>query len=305
LNVVTATEDLNRGWPALPIDSWEQSRDTLHMWTQIVGKTRLALSPPLNHSWGVTLYPTATGLTTSLMPYGARGLEVSFDFVRHTLTLQLSSGECRQMALQPRSVADFFSEYRARLDELGVEVPLNPMPVELPDVIPFDRDTEHASYDPVAVNHFWESLVCATRVLERFRAEFRGKASPVHFFWGAFDLAVTRFSGRPAPEHPGGIPNCPNDVMREAYSGEVSSCGYWPGGAEEGIFYSYAYPEPAGFRGASVSTGQAVYDERLCEFVLPYSAVRTAPDPDQVLLDFLRETFEVARDLGSWPEIGV
>jgi Family of unknown function (DUF5996) len=232
--VISAPEATHRGWPVLPLESWEQSRDTLHLWTQIVGKTRLALSPPLNHSWGVTLYPTGKGLTTSLMPYGSRGLEVSFDFVSHTLSLQLSSGECRQMALYPRSVADFFSEYRASLNELGVEVPLNTLPVELPDVIPFDRDTEHASYEPVAVNHFWESLVSATGVLERFRADFRGKASPVHFFWGAFDLAVTRFSGRPAPQHPGGIPNCPNRVMREAYSGEVSSCGYWPGARRRG-----------------------------------------------------------------------
>jgi hypothetical protein len=303
--VLAETEAPHRGWPALPIDSWEQSRDTLHMWTQIVGKTRLALSPPLNHSWGVTLYPTATGLTTSLMPYGSRGLEVRFDFVRHTLTFELSSGERRLMALEPRSVADFFSEYRARLAELGVEVRLNPMPVELPDVTPFDQDTEHASYDAVAVNHFWESLVSATRVLERFRAEFRGKASPVHFFWGAFDLAVTRFSGRPAPEHPGGIPHCPAHVMREAYSGEVSSCGYWPGGADEGVFYSYAYPEPAEFPSATVTTDQAVYDEGLCEFVLPYAVVREARDPDEVLLGFLRETFEIAHDLGSWPQIGV
>jgi len=298
-------EAAQRGWPALPVDSWQQTRDTLHMWTQIVGKTRLALSPPLNHSWGVTLYPTSTGLTTGLMSYGRRGLEVRFDFVQHTLVVQLSSGECRQLLLQPRSVADFFSEYRASLGELGVEVPLNPMPVELPDVIPFDRDTEHASYDPVMVTHFWESLVSATRVLERFRADFRGKASPVHFFWGAFDLAVTRFSGRPAPAHPGGIPHCPAHVMREAYSGEVSSCGYWPGGAEEGIFYSYAYPEPAGFRDARLRTDQAVYDEGLCEFVLPYAVVRTATAPDEVLLGFLRETFGVAHDLGSWPEIAV
>jgi hypothetical protein len=290
------------GWPTLPVASWKDTRDTLHLWTQIVGKTKLALAPRVNHWWGVTLYVSGSGLTTSLMPCSAGGLEVAFDFIEHTLTMRTTSGHQRRMNLQPRSVADFYREYRTHLTALGIDIPLNTSPVELVDIIPFDQDTEHASYDPAFVHQFWASLVSTARVFSQFRAEFRGKASPVHFFWGAFDLAATRFSGRLAPEHPGGIPNCPDSVMREAYRAEVSSCGYWPDGHAEGIFYSYAYPEPSAYREATPCPETAVYDSELGEFVLPYSAVRTAEDPDGLLLSFLRHTFDLATTHGQWPE---
>jgi hypothetical protein len=296
---VTAAREQVDGWPVLPVADWQDTRDTLHLWTQIVGKTRLALASPLNHWWGVALYVTSSGLTTSLMPYRNRGLEVAFDFVDHALTLRTSTGQQRRMNLEPRSVADFYAEYRTHLSELDIDVPINVMPVEIADVTPFDQDTQHAAYDPAAVHDFWISLVSAARVFGNFRSEFRGKASPVHFFWGAFDLAVTRFSGRAAPPHPGGIPHCPDWVMREAYEAEVSSCGYWPGGADEGVFYSYAYPEPASFRAAALTVSGAAFNADLGEFVLPYAAVRAADDPDALLLSFLRETFDAAGR--TWP----
>lgn len=288
-------------WPALPLPAWQDSRDTLHLWTQIVGKTKLALAPPLNHWWGVTLAVTASGLTTSLMPYEGGGLEIAFDFVDHALKLHTTAGERRRMSLEPRTVQSFYAEYRTHLAGLGIDVAMNSTPVELVDVIPFEHDTTHASYDPSAVHDFWLSLVAANDVCSRFRGEFRGKASPVHFFWGAFDLAATRFSGRRAPVHPGGVPNCPDRVMQEAYSCEVSSCGYWPGGRDEGLFYAYAYPEPGGFRDAALSSPDASFDPVLGEFVLPYSAVRQAADPDATLLTFLRETFVVAETRAQWP----
>jgi len=288
------------GWPALPVAAWQPTRDTVHLWTQIVGKTRLALAPPANHWWNVALYVDATGLTTSLMPYRDGGVEVRFDFVAHVLDIRSTTGASRRMALAPRTVADFYAEYRSHLAALGVDVDLNPMPVELPDVVPFDRDTVHDSYDRDAVRAFWISLVSADRVFNRFRAEFRGKTSPVHFFWGAFDLAVTRFSGRPAPRHPGGVPNCPDRVMWEAYSDEVSSCGFWPGGADEGVFYSYAYPEPAGYRDQPPGPDGASFDGDLGEYVLPYTLVREAADPDATLLDFLHHTYQAAA--GHWPD---
>ncbi|MEV4534505.1 DUF5996 family protein [Asanoa sp. NPDC049518] len=284
------------GWPALPVAAWQPTRDTVQLWTQIVGKTRLALAPPVNHWWNVTLYVNSTGLTTSLMPYQDRGVEIAFDFVAHVLDLRTTTGQSRQLALEPRSVADFYAEYRAHLADLDIDVMINPLPVELPDVIPFDQDHTHDSYDAAAMHAFWTSLVSADRVLSTFRAEYRAKVSPVHFFWGAFDLAVTRFSGRPAPRHPGGVPNCPDRVMWEAYCDEVSSAGYWPGGRDEGLFYSYAYPEPPGFRDRV-----AGYDEELGEFVLPYASVRSADDPDAVLLDFLRRTYQAATTSGTWP----
>lgn len=299
-----STPRRNDRWPALPVSSWQDSRDALHLWTQIVGKTKLALAPPLNQWWGVTLYVTGSGLTTSLMPYRDGALEVDFDFTEHTLKLRTTAGEQRRMRLEPRSVADFYLEYRTHLASLGIDVAINSTPVEIADVIPFDQDTIHASYDPVAVHDYWLSLVAVSGAFSRFRGEFRGKASPVHFFWGAFDLAVTRFSGRPAPDHPGGIPHCPDWVMREAYNAEVSSCGYWPGGPDEGVFYSYAYPEPDGFRAARLSVQGAAFDAGLGEFVLPYSTVRMAQDPDALLLSFLRESFDTAADLGSWPRTG-
>jgi uncharacterized protein DUF5996 len=250
---------------------------TLHLWTQIVGKTKLALAPRLNHWWGVTLDVSCSGLTTSLMPCGAGGLEVAFDFIEHTLTLRTTGGRQRRMSLEPRSVADFYREYRTHLTDLGIDIALHPSPVELVEVIPFDQDTQHASYDPASVHEFWVSLVSSARVLSQFRAEFRGKASPVHFFWGAFDLAATRFSGRLAPDHPGGVPHCPDSVMREAYREEVSSCGYWPGGEAEGIFYSYAYPEPRGYQEAAPHPGTAAYDSRLGE--RPRRAREAGRDP--------------------------
>ena len=288
------------GWPALPLSHWQDTRDTLHLWTQIVGKTRLALSPPVNHWWHVPLYVNSVGLTTSLMPItGGRALEVGFDFVEHSLVLRTTDGRACTMRLAPRSVADFFAEYRTHLDALDVEVALNPMPTEIADAVPFDTDHEHDSYDPAAAHDFWRSLVSAHRVLTRFRGGFTGKASPVHFFWGAFDLAVTRFSGRAAPPHPGGIPHCPDWVMVEAYNQEVSSCGYWPGGAAEGVFYAYAYPEPAGFRDASPGVDAARFDHDLAEFVLPYADARVAADPDEYIATFLDHVDRAASV--DWP----
>jgi hypothetical protein len=293
--------DRETRWPALPVADWQDTRDTLQLWTQVVGKTKLALAPPLNHWWGVTLHLGATGLTTGLMPTEAGALEVAFDLCAHRLRLVTSEGQQRELRLEPRSVADFYAEYRAHLADLGVTVAIDPVPVELPEVIPFADDTVHTAYDAAAVHAFWRSLVSAATVMARFRGEFRGKASPVHFFWGAFDLAVTRFSGRSAPEHPGGIPNCPDWVMRDAYDAELSSCGYWPGGRDEGLFYSYAYPAPAGFAEHALQTPGAAYDPDLGEFVLPYRTVREAADPEALLLAFLRETYAAAADLAAWP----
>lgn len=296
------TPPTRSSWPALPLASWRDTRDTVQLWTQIVGKVRLALAPAANHWWHVPLYVDAVGLTTSLMPYQGAGVEISFDFVAHTLTIRRTDGASRTLALQPRTVADFYAEFRRRLAELGIDVPIVGTPVEIADAIPFASDTEHDSYDADAMHAFWISLVSADRVMARFRGQYRGKASPVHFFWGGFDLAVTRFSGRAAPPHPGGVPNCPDRVMLEAYSDEVSSCGYWPGGAEEGLFYSYAYPEPPGFRTRPVQPAAAGYDVGLGEFVLPYADVRTAPDPDGYLLQFLTSTFDAAAGAGHWDE---
>jgi hypothetical protein len=300
----SATIAPRSAWPALPLAEWQDTRDTLQLWTQVVGKVRLALAPPENHWWHVTLYVDSVGLTTSLMPFGDFGVEIAFDLTAHELLIRTTTGGLRRMALEPRSVADFTREFRARLAELGLDVPIHPVPVELAEAIPFDEDTVHASYDPDAVHRFWTSLVSAHRVLSRFRGGFRGKASPVHFFWGGFDLAVTRFSGRSAPRHPGGVPNCPDWVMTEAYSDEVSSCGYWPDGAAEGLFYAYAYPEPTGYREQPVTPAGASFDAALGEFVLPYADVRTAPDPDALLLDFLASAHDAAVTGGGWPAPG-
>ncbi len=297
-----AAAENTAGWPALPVRDWQATRDTVHLWTQIVGKIRLALAPPENHWWNVPLYVNAAGLTTSLMPYRDLGVEIVFDFTAHELVIRTTAGHTRRVALRPRSVRDFHADVFGGLHDLGVDVTINDMPVELPQVVAFSEDTRHADYDADAMHAFWVSLVGAHRVLSRFRGEYRGKSSPVHFFWGAFDLATTRFSGRPAPLHPGGIPNCPDRVMVEAYRDEVSSCGYWPGGADEGIFYSYAYPEPDGFRTAPVQPSGAAYDENLGEFVLPYADVRRSPDPEETLLTFLRSTYDAAVRLAKWPE---
>jgi hypothetical protein len=288
-------------WPALPVADWQDTRDTLHLWTQVVGKVRLARTPLVNHWWNVTLYITGRGLTTGLMPGGpAQAFQIDFDFLTHRLDITRTDGEHREVALAPRSVADFHAEVMARLDELGLETSIWPMPVEIPGAIPFTDDDDHASYDAAAVERYWHALVDVDRVFHRFRAGFVGKVSPVHFFWGAFDHAVTRFSGRTAPEHPGGAPNCGPHVMREAYSHEVSSAGFWPGGSAEGTFYSYAYPEPEGYAAWDRLPEGASYDAELGEFVLPYDAVRTAPDPDALLSEFLQSTYEAAADLADW-----
>ncbi|MCU1457976.1 MAG: hypothetical protein JWL73_2068 [Actinomycetia bacterium] len=292
------TDTSVHAWPALPVDAWADTRDTVHMWTQIVGKIRMALMPMINHWWQVALYVTARGLTTSVMPYGTNGLEIEFDFVAHTLELRTTDGRQRTLRLEPRSVADFYAELMATLSELGMPVRIVARPVEVPVAIPFASDHEHASYDAARMHAFWLSLVQAERPFVDFRSRFVGKASPVHFFWGAFDLAVTRFSGRTAPRHPGGVPNCPDWVMVRAYSHEVSSAGYWPGWGDEGAFYSYAYPEPAGYRDRPSEHGR--YDEQLGEFLLPYRTVREAHDPDALLLGFLQETYEAAADCAHW-----
>lgn len=287
-------------WPAIPVAAWQDTRDTLQLWTQIVGKVRMVNTPLMNHWWNIPLYVTARGLTTSLIPYRDRAFEVQFDFIDHRLDISVINGEVRSMTLEPRSVADFYAEFMRCLDELQLSTAIWTMPVEIPDAIPFDVDNQHASFDAERVHDFWLALVEMTRVFEVFRSQFVGKVSPVHLFWGALDLAVTRFSGRVAPLHPGGAPNCGPFVMHEAYSHEVSSAGYWPGGDGEGVFYSYAYPEPAGYRAASVQPADAHYDDDLQEFVLPYSTVRTADDPDAVLLHFLQSSYEAAANTAEW-----
>jgi len=286
-------------WPELT-PGWEDTQVTVQLWTQVVGKVRLALAPSVNHWWQVPLYLSARGLTTSTMPAADGGLEIEFDFIDHVLVLQTTSGERRTVALEPRTVASFYEATMAALGDLGVHVKLMARPVEMEQTIPFAHDTEHAAYDRDAIHRFWLALLQAHRVLSIFRGRFIGKASPVHFFWGAFDLATTRFSGRTAPQHPGKVPNCPDWVMHEAYSHELSSCGFWPGGSDEGSFYAYAYPEPEGFAEWPAGTDAAYYDRALGEFILPYAAVRAADDPDAVLLKFLQNTYEAAATSGHW-----
>ena len=270
-------------WPELPTAKWRDTYDTLHLWTQIVGKIRLARSPWLNHSWQVALYVTARGLSTSPIPDGRRSFQIDFDFIAHQLAISTSDGAQRQFSLAGQSVASFYQAVMAALAELGIAVAIDEMPNELPEPIKFSQDTRHASYDPEAVRRFFQILVNADRLFRQFRTGFLGKASPVHFFWGSFDLAVTRFSGRRAPRHPGGVPNLPDAVACEAYSHEESSAGFWPGSGaiDYPAFYSYAYPEPPGYRAAKVRPDAAFFSEALGEFILPYDAVRTAADPDQ------------------------
>jgi hypothetical protein len=272
------------------------------MWTQIIGKIRLTLSPWTNQSWHVTLYVTSRGLTTSPIPYGVRTFDITFDFIDHQLYIDTSDGERRTIELKPRSVADFYRAVMKTLDELRLPVMINMVPNEIENPIPFDEDEEHRSYDREYVNRFWRVLVQSDRVFKDFRSRFCGKNSPVHFFWGSFDLTVTRFSGRPAPPHPGGIPNLPDAVTREAYSQEESSLGFWPGNAATPtpIFYSYAYPEPPRFAEAKVQPAAAFYDPKFREFMLPYDAVRTAEKPDEVLLDFAQSTYDAGSILGKW-----
>jgi len=289
-------------WPELPYAAWADTCATLQLWTQIVGKTRLALTPWLNHSWHVTFRVSARGLITPIIPAGDRDLQIEFDFIDHVLWLRTSDGQVRQIVLKPMAVAEFYAEYRLALSELGIAAAIDRIPNELPDPIPFDQDTVHAAYDRDYANRFWHALLRSHEVFSYFRTAFLGKASPVHFFWGSFDLAVTRFSGRRAPPHPGGVPHLPDAVAREAYSHEVSSAGFWPGGGpiDYPAFYSYAYPAPEGFAGAAVKPAQAFFSKDLGEFILPYDAVRTAGDPKQALLDFLESTYAAAADLGRW-----
>ncbi len=294
-------------WPSLPgAAEWQPTRDTLHLWSQVVGKVRLASTPIVNHWWNTTLYVTARGLTTSLMPYrDGRGFEIEFDFSAHVLRISDTDGDERRIALEPRSVAAFYEEVMHKLDELGLTTRIWPVPVEIEGAIPFVQDHEHAAYDPEHAHRFWEMLVQFDRVFHEFRSRFTGKASPVHFFWGGFDLAATRFSGRPAPRYPRTVPNCGPYVMEEAYSHEVSSAGYWPGPSGEGVVYSYAYPEPEGYRDWPVGPTGASYDEALGEFVLPYEEVRSASDPDATLLQFLQTSYEAAAETGKWDRAAV
>jgi hypothetical protein len=289
-------------WPDLPYAAWKDTRDTLHLWTQIVGKLCLAAMPWLNHSWHVALHLTVRGLHTPLIPLGDRDLQVELDFVDHLLWLRTSDGQVRQIALKPMTVAAFHAAVLQALSELGVTLRIDTVPNEIPDAITFDQDFAHCSYDAAFAGRFWRVLLHAHDVFAYFRTAFLGKASPVHFFWGSFDLAVTRFSGRRAPLHPGGVPHLSDAVVREAYSHEVSSAGFWPGGGaiDYPAFYAYAYPSPDGFATASVRPAQAFFSSELGEFILPYDAVRTASDPRRTLLDFLDSTYAGAADLGKW-----
>jgi hypothetical protein len=289
-------------WPALPLEPWRPTYDTLHLWSQIVGKTRLALSPMQNHWWQVTLYVTSRGLGGAPLPYGDRTLDIDFDFVDHQLVARTSEGAVRTLRLRPQSVADFYGEYREMLRALDVDVRIRPVPAEMETVVPFHEDRAHASYDADAAQRCWRALVQADRVMRAFRGRFLGKCSPVHFWWGGFDLSCTRFNGKVAPPHPGGIPNLPDWITREAYSHECISAGWWPGGGalNEPAFYAYAYPEPAGLPEAEVRPEKAYYHRDLREFILPYDAVRQARDPDATLLDFLQSTYEAAAGLARW-----
>jgi hypothetical protein len=288
-------------WPDLPYAAWSETATTLQLWMQIVGKVRLRLNPWINHGWQATLYVTARGLTTSPMPFGAELLEIEFDFVSQRLIARTSRGDEQAFALEPQTVSDFYHRVGDLLKAMGVSVKINEMPSELANPIPFSQDRTHSAYDPAAAHRFWRALVQIDRVFKQFRTGFIGKVSPVHFFWGSFDLAVSRFSGRKAPLHPGGIPGLPDAITREAYSHEVSSAGFWPGNAAfpQAAFYSYAYPEPEGFRDRPMPPG-AHFDPAMGEFLLPYDAVRRTAQPDALLLDFLTATYEAAADGGKW-----
>ena len=288
--------------PELPLHQWQETYTTLHMWTQIVGKIKLRQCPHVNHWWQVVLYLTSRGLTTSPIPYGSSTFEIEFDFIDHQLVLKTNSGGHSSFAFSGNSVALFYRKLMDALDSLGIKVKIWTVPVEVEERIPFEQDVQHSSYDPDYASRCWQIMVQTDTVLKEFRSRFIGKCSPVHFFWGAFDMAVTRFSGRRAPEHPGGVPALADFVVREAYSHEVSSCGFWPGGGmiEEPCFYAYAYPEPDGFKQATVNPEGAFYNADLNEFLLPYSIVRTSENPDNVLLEFLQSTYEAAANLGNW-----
>lgn len=289
-------------WPALPLAEWEDTRATLHLWTQIVGKVRLSLAPMVNHWWQVPLYVSARGLTTSAIPYSGGVVELTFDFQDEVLRIRTSAGASRAVALAPRTVADFHGDVMSTLLDVGVRAHITRTPVEMENVIPFDEDETHASFDAESARRFWRVLIDVDRVLNEFRGGFVGKSSPVHFWWGSFDIAVTRFSGRKAPRHPGGIPNVADYVTREAYSHECMSVGWWPGGGlvPEPAFYAYSYPEPDGCSAAPISPSAAYYHPEMREWILPYEAARTAPDPDAEVTSFLRSTYETVARLGNW-----
>ena len=288
-------------WPTLSYSTWRDTAITLQLWTQIVGKIRLALTPWLNHGWQVPLYVTSRGLGTSPIPFRSESFEIEFDFIAHRLTVRTSTGTERTLPLAPQAVADFHDRLIGLLNETGIAVHINEMPNEVPNPIPFTQDRQHASYDAHAAHAFWRALIQIDRIFKLFRSGFLGKASPVHFFWGSFDLAVTRFSGRRAPLHPAGVPGLPDAVAREAYSHEVSSAGFWPGNDAfpQAAFYSYAYPEPQGFRATQVTAG-AYFDKAIGEFILPYDALRAAPEPERLLLNFLSSTYIAAAETGHW-----
>jgi len=291
---------MNELWPELNLDAWQATYDTLNRWMQIVGKVRLTLAPKMNHWWHTTLYLTARGLTTSPIPYQKKNFEIDFDFIDHLVRIETNDGAREEIKLYPRSVADFYREFMSRLHSLGIEDSIWTVPVEIAERTPLDRDEIHASYDADYAHRFWQILAQTDRILKEFRSRFIGKVSPVHFFWGALDIAVTRFSGRRAPEH-GPIPNMARFVAVEAYSHEVSSCGFWPGaGLGEASFYAYAYPEPQGFKTYKVQPKEAYYHDAFGEFLLPYSAVRKSSSPDEVLLSFCQSTYEAAANLAKW-----
>lgn len=289
-------------WPDIPFEPWKESGATLHLWLQIVGKYRLRRTPWINHGWHATFYVTSRGVTTSMIPVGSLGVHFDFDFINHKLIGTVSNGSRGCFALEPMTVADFYARFLALTNELGVRTRINGIPNEVADAVPFERDTTHASYDAEAVHRFWRALVQVDRVFKYFRTGYLGKVSPIHLFWGSFDLAVTRFSGRRAPVHPGGVPGLPDAVTREAYSHEVSSAGFWAGGGpvDYPAFYSYAYPTPDGYSAEAVAPREAFFDTKAGEFLLPYSVVRNAPDPDQMLLSFLDTTYDAAARLADW-----
>ncbi|MEP0856306.1 DUF5996 family protein [Trichocoleus sp. DQ-U1] len=297
----SAHRSSNAVWLPLSLSAWQDTYQTLHLWTQIIGKIPLALAPKINHWWHSTLYVTTPGLTTGSIPNGTRSFQITFDFLAHQLKIETSEGTTKSLALAPRSVADFYQEVMNTLKDLGIEVQIWTMPQEIADAIPFEQDHQHHAYNPESAQRFWQILVQANRIMTVFRSHYIGKCSPVHFFWGSFDLAVTRFSGRRAPEHPGGVPNMADWVTREAYSHEVSSCGFWfGGGSTEALFYAYAYPTPRGFKDYPIQPQSAFYSPELQEFVLPYEAVRQADDPDTAVLQFLQSTYEAGANLGDW-----
>ncbi|MCP2252393.1 hypothetical protein LY13_001132 [Prauserella aidingensis] len=294
------TSARSEAWPSLAVDDWTRTRETLHMWLQIVGKVRMARAPMLNHWWQVPFYVSARGLTTSSMPHGDDVFDMEFDLVAEVLRIRSSRGGTREVRLEPKPVAVFYRQVMDALADLDLGVSIMATPVEVEHAIPFERDHEHAAYDPEHARLFWRQLRAADRVMNEFRSRFYGKSSPVHFFWGAMDLACTRFSGRAAPQHPGGAPNCADWVMVEGYSHELYSCGFWPGGSAEGSFYAYAYPEPDGFATHPVRPQVAAYSAGMGEYLLPYDAARSAADPDEAVLEFLQTTYEAAADNAGW-----